>query len=153
MITMRSPTHPSQPHIQTPAGVLVEAFHDHRVLFAELTTTLSALHPNVLLIGSLDRTDSALQRIRPSLRTPVVVWTPEETPEPWTSPFSTLVIRGVDALNEKQQRRLLARLDESMGDVQVVSMASQHVYPLVARGVFLERLYYRLNAMLLDMLH
>lgn len=49
MITTRSLTRPIQPLIETPAGVLVEVFDDHRALFAELTATLSAVHPNVLL--------------------------------------------------------------------------------------------------------
>lgn len=61
----------------------------------------------------------------------------------------TVIVREVDALDSMQQRHLLGSLEAS-ARVQVISIASSPVYPLVQSGKFADALYYRLNVICLD---
>jgi transcriptional regulator of acetoin/glycerol metabolism len=57
------------------------------------------------------------------------------------------VLRNVGALDQSNQSSLLRWLDG--GQRQVVSTTVHPLFPLVARGLFDEQLYYRLNTMLI----
>lgn len=66
-----------------------------------------------------------------------------------SSTAGTLVVRDVDALDPEEQRQLLDSLQRASG-TQVISVASQSLYPLVQSGRFTDALYYRLNVVYLD---
>ena len=79
---------------------------------------------------------------------------PVQIQETWNRPTApatgTLVLYGADKLNRQEQQDLLAWLDMTHGTVQVVSVSARPIFPLVLQGLFLDRLYYRLNMMLVD---
>jgi hypothetical protein len=101
-------------------------------------------HPHALLIGSAAQATAAVARLGPDLRAPLVHWDPATVVE-LPQATGTLLIWGVDALDQTQQVRLLTWMDRHIADVQVVSIASHPVFPLVLAGKFLDKLYYRLN--------
>jgi Sigma-54 interaction domain len=104
---------------------------------------------NTLLTGARTDTERAIRSLLPHLRAPVVHWRPNAPREAARHATGTLIVREVDALDSRQQRRLLESLEAS-DRVQVISIASAPVYPLVQSGKFAEDLYYRLNVVCLD---
>ena len=108
-------------------------------------------HPNVLFVGPAAATDLALQVTLPHLRMPVAVWAPGESSDLPTGSCGTLVVRGLDAADARQQSRLDAWLEGQAGAVQVLSTTATPLFPQVERGVFDERLYYRVNHVYLDL--
>ena len=62
----------------------------------------------------------------------------------------TVILPDVNFLSGDGQRRLMAWLDFTGGRTQVIATAAFPVWPLVTAGVFLEPLYYRLNAVHID---
>jgi hypothetical protein len=109
-----------------------------------------AAHPNALLIGSEEAADAAIAEYLPFLRAPLGDWRPREVAEPGIS-AGTLVIRDVDTLDRSQQEQLFDWLDHYAGRLQVVSVTETSLFPLVAAGAFLEKLYYRLNVVCLPL--
>jgi hypothetical protein len=108
---------------------------------------LVTARPNVLLEGAHETTDVIVGEAMGWLPEPHATWcgAPPQGDRP-----ATLVVRSISALDRDQQRSLFDWLD-ALGDrVQVISTTSEPLYPMVGRGVFLERLYYRLNVMRLD---
>lgn len=61
----------------------------------------------------------------------------------------TLILTEVDTLDRDSQKRLREWLDQHQ-DVQVVSLTSVNLFALVTKHAFDATLYYRLNAILLD---
>jgi hypothetical protein len=61
-----------------------------------------------------------------------------------TDSTSRLIIDDVGALSPDDQQALLHWLDRHL-DAMVLSFAGTTVFPLVTNGMFLERLFYRLN--------
>ena len=62
----------------------------------------------------------------------------------------TLILSDASALSLVQQIELHDWLNSSRGLVQVVSVTSQPIWPLVEEGRFLEGLFYRLNVVTLE---
>jgi transcriptional regulator of acetoin/glycerol metabolism len=62
----------------------------------------------------------------------------------------TLLLTDIETLNLGQQMALFDWLSEAGQRVQVVSISSIPLVPLVEQGHFLEGLYYRLNVVHLD---
>jgi len=118
---------------------------------AELVVLLRLHRPNVLVIGPATEADQTLDLMRAYLGLPIAAWLPRETPVPPTTPFRTLVIRDVDALDAGQQAYLSALLDKANARTQAISTSGMPLFPLVRRGLFLDRLYYQLNAVYLDL--
>jgi sigma-54-interacting transcriptional regulator len=112
---------------------------------------LARAHPNMLLIGPIAATDRALELTRPYLRSPTVCWAPLDSRVPPIGPYGTLVIRDVETADAEQQAQLCSWLNECAPTVQVVSTTAAPLFPLVARGAFLERLYYLLNQLCFDL--
>ena len=108
----------------------------------------SALHPNLLIVGSDPA--AALVHIRPILRAPVVSWSPRETPHLPLLSCRTFIVRDLECLTSAQQEMLSALVTESAPDIQVVSMTRRPLFPFVRDGLFLEALYYRLNVVLIE---
>jgi hypothetical protein len=63
----------------------------------------------------------------------------------------TLVLKDVAALGRDQQLALYDWLSAEPGEIQVVSVASAPLTPLIEDGAFFEALYYRLNVIRLDL--
>jgi hypothetical protein len=119
--------------------------------FAELVAMLRRARPNVLIVGAAAEADRTFEVMHPYLRTPIASWVHREAPDLPKTPYRTLVIREVEALNPAQQESLVALICSLAGDVQVVSTTTAPLLPLVDRGVFLDRLYYQLNVVYLDL--
>src|SRR5262245_45805263 len=130
-----------------------ETFVAHREdrRLAELIAVLRRSRPNVLVVGSSTDTDHTFEVMYPYLRTPIVAWVPRETRDVPAASFRTLVIRDVEALDSTQQENLVALICRHAADVQIVSTSRAPLFPLVQRGVFLDRLYYQLNVVYLDL--
>ena len=118
---------------------------------AELVAMLRRSRPNVLVVGSSADVDRTFELMYPYLRTPIVAWVPRETRDLPSTSFRTIVIRDVEALDSTQQENLVALICRMVADVQVVSTCGQPLFPLVERGEFLNRLYYQLNVVYLDL--
>jgi hypothetical protein len=111
---------------------------------------LQTRRPNVLLTAPREVVDAALARLWPLLEAPVYEWSSRAGIfGPGRS--ITVLIRDVETLTCEQQHTVLAWLDSTKPqEIQIVSTAHVEVFPLVERGVFLSRLYYRLNVLQLD---
>ena len=130
-----------------------ETFVVHREdrRFAEVLALLRCSRPNLLVVGSSTDTDRTFELMYPYLRTPIVAWIPRESRSLPAASFRTLVVRDVDRLDSTQQANLVAMICRLAADVQVVSTAKAPLFPLVERGAFLDRLYYQLNIVFLDL--
>jgi len=64
--------------------------------------------------------------------------------------YGTLVVADAAALTLPQQIELHDWLNAGRGSVQIVSIASEPLWPLVEQGRFLEGLFYRLNVVTLE---
>lgn len=62
----------------------------------------------------------------------------------------TVVLADASALTIEQQIELHDWLNAGHGGVQIVSITSQPIWPLVEAGGFLEGLFYRLNVVTLE---
>lgn len=128
------------------------AAYAHTLHASSLTSELlvHTLRPNVLIIGPVVRIEATVAAIVDALSTPVRYWTPD-SPLPSPADGTTTVIPDVATLSLPLQEAWLARLNaEDAHHTQIIATSSIAVFPLVARGVFLEDLYYQLNTVLLD---
>ena len=106
---------------------------------------LGVLSANTLFIGvnrtSRDQVESSLvglglvNRWEPG--EPLVLPTPTDT--------GTLILHEVGSLTINEQLQVLDWLDQSAGRTRVVSTSPESLFALVEAGLFLEKLYYRLN--------
>jgi transcriptional regulator of aromatic amino acid metabolism len=62
-----------------------------------------------------------------------------------------VILQDVGALTRADQHRLLDWLDDAAGRTQVVSTTPAPLWPRVQAGAFIDRLYYRLNTVCMDM--
>jgi len=100
---------------------------------------------NVLLIGAGVRCDDVIAMLGPGLAEPIATWCmPEALALPHPRTVATLILRGIEALGQEDQRRLLDWTADAIG-VKVVSTATAPLLTCVNRGTFLDVLYYRLN--------
>jgi len=106
---------------------------------------------NVLLIGIDGMAWRILQTLLPDLREPTATWCPgDRLVLPPTVRTGTMILHDVGAMTYQEQRHLLDWLGRSGGRTQVVSMTSVPLLPLVRAGAFIDRLYYRLNTVCVD---
>jgi hypothetical protein len=107
-------------------------------------------HPhNVLLEGPVAATNAVLRLLQPHMRERIV-WNPPRVPlELPSEATGTLILRDVAGLSAHDQTRLRVWLGRATSRTQIVSVTEDSLLALVARGLFDEGLYYRLNVMLL----
>jgi hypothetical protein len=117
---------------------------------ADLPLLVDDCRPNGLLIGSNDTTTRLLRALGGFWAAPVLHSPLDGQPWSWGERSAIWVIHDVDALDAGAQRELLAWMDGAGQDAQVIALAVVPVYPLVERGVFSARLYYRLNEIYID---
>jgi hypothetical protein len=108
----------------------------------ELPVMLSG-HPNVLIVGSAQKQQAAVEALTPYLRQPVTML---------SSPFEgsmpsrgSVILPSIGDLTLQAQEALFSWLGGRGRDVQLVSLSAMQLFPLVSHGKFLEDLYYRIN--------
>lgn len=97
--------------------------------------------PHALLIGSPVAADAVLSRVFPDVRWSLALWSPTDAPD---RHGQITLVRDAQDLTDTQQQQLLAWMEQYPA-IQVISVASRPLYPLVAAGSFRATLYYRLN--------
>jgi sigma-54-interacting transcriptional regulator len=126
-----------------------EESHDVAGVSAAEWSAVCERRCNLLLEGSETSTGAALQLLMPCLHG-VVRWRERagalELP---ACRVDTLIVEDVSSLLANEQRLLLAWLAEDGQCTQIISTTTEPLFPLVQRGWFEERLYYRLNVVLL----
>jgi hypothetical protein len=106
---------------------------------------------NLLLIGRNRVTRSVLDLLLLDLQDPLASWHPgEPLTLPRTSRGGTLILNDISTLMPDEQRELLDWLDWDAGRTQVVSTTPVGLLARVHIGTFIERLYYRLNTICVD---
>ena len=109
--------------------------------------SVSTRQHNAIFEGPEHATEGLLLLLQPSLRTPAI-WKRAPMPlELPTDECGALVLQNVCALDRHEQAALSRWLDASRK--QVVATTVDSLFQLVARGLFDEALYYRLNTMLM----
>jgi hypothetical protein len=116
----------------------------------EWLALLGRARPNVLFIGPKASVRIAIARHLSCLHAPLVQWHPRSALEPASQSKGTLLIWDIDALDVGQQQQLITWLDRHE-NVQLISVAEHPVFPLVLRQEFLDRLYYRLNVVCVEL--
>jgi hypothetical protein len=129
-----------------------ETFVTHREdrRLTELVAMLRRSRPNVLVVGTSTDVDRTFELMYPFLRTPLVAWVPRDTTDLPAAAFRTIVVRDIDALDPVQQNGLVALICRQP-DIQIISTSRTPLFPRVERGEFLDRLYYQLNVVYLDL--
>lgn len=105
---------------------------------------------NVLLEGPESATDAVLQLVEPHLPESFYWKRPKAPLELPAGEVGAVILQGVGDLGAEDQARLFRWLDDpTRPRTQIVSTTAQPLFGLVARELFDERLYYRLNVVLL----
>ena len=105
---------------------------------------------NVLLEGPRASTEATLARLMPQLRG-IVQWNqPTARLDLPHRGVRTLIVRDVSELQGSEQKSLDRWLAETGRHTQIISTTAQPLFSLVKLGRFDERLYYRLNVLLLQ---
>jgi hypothetical protein len=106
---------------------------------------ISREHCNVLVEAMPAVAGQILEKLRPHLRNPIEEYRPEiGTPVPQPAE-GTLILLGVESLDAAQQAQLRQWLDQGKSCVQLASISSEPLFPLVQAGTFDASLYYRIN--------
>jgi DNA-binding NtrC family response regulator len=96
----------------------------------------------------------ALEIVLPNLREPIAVWFPgSPLVLPPIAQTGTLILHEVGALKLGEQYRLHEWIERAQGRIpgtRIVSTSEASLLPRVRAGVFLDRLYYRLNTVYID---
>jgi len=106
---------------------------------------------NVMLEGPLACTKAVLHLLKPHFGAPVTMKRSGAPLEPHTFKGGTVIVHDIAAVTRPEQDRILGWLDEAPTRTQVVCTTIEPLFPLVARGLFDETLYYRLNVILLQL--
>jgi len=118
----------------------------------ELTATpewhsVSTRQHNALFEGPEHATEGLLLLLEPSLRAPAIWKHAPLALELPTNGCGALVLRNVHELDPREQAALLRWIETERK--QVISTTTHPLFPLIARGLFDEALYYRLNVTLM----
>ena len=116
-----------------------------------------AARVNLLVIHGEAVVQDLLEWLMLDLQTPIAtapMATTLRTGEPLVLPpvarARTLILQDVGASTLAEQHCLLDWLDRAAGRTQVVSMTPASLWPRVQAGAFVDRLYYRLNSVCMD---
>jgi transcriptional regulator of aromatic amino acid metabolism len=111
-----------------------------------------AARVNLLLIHAAGVPRTVLQSLVQDPDEPIASWCPgERLVLPPAARAGTVILHDVGALAHDDQRRLLEWLEGARGRAQVVSTTPATLLPHVHAGKFIDRLYYRLNTVCVDM--
>jgi hypothetical protein len=110
-----------------------------------------AARVNLLVIHSEEVLQKLLEWLMLNLQKPVATWRAgERFAPPPVARARTMILQDVGALTHEDQCRLLDWLERAAGRTQVVSTTPAPLFPRVQGGAFIDRLYYRLNTMCMD---
>jgi hypothetical protein len=136
------PHQPARPHRPATGEAMSRLAIDEFLL-------LASAHTNLLLEGQEPRLEAVLTVLTPSLSRPVTTWS-QGTLSPGEG-RGTLIVPRVDRLDGDQQRQLVHWLEKTGGTARVIATTSVPLFALVQRGTFLDRLYYLLNIIRLEL--
>jgi transcriptional regulator of acetoin/glycerol metabolism len=106
---------------------------------------------NVLLVGAGGMTRNVVGMLLRDRDEPIASWSPgERLLLPPVARAGTLVLHEVGTLAPDDQLHLLDWLEHAVARAQVISTTSRPLLPQVQNGAFIERLFYRLNTICLD---
>jgi hypothetical protein len=129
---------------RTPAEAIVGPWAEDAILALTANT-------NLLLHGEDRVVTLAVAWLLPVLEPPLLTWRPGRPLNlPLASGGGTLVLRDIAALTPFDQLRLDAWLRKSPRATRIVSTTTQSIIPLIESGAFLERLYYRINTVVVS---
>jgi len=111
---------------------------------ADLRCATIAQH-RILLEGPAVSIEVVLSLLAPYLREPVTWNRGGEPLELPSDNCGALVLQNVSRLNRHDQTRLLAWLNDSAHQTQILSTTTSPLFPLVCANQFDATLYYRLN--------
>lgn len=123
----------------------------HPVLSDDEVRVALALRLNVLLTGRETEVEDVLARMLMQMAPPIARWEDVSSIAHGAEALRTLVVRDLGSLPPEQQQLLNDYLDAWKGSVQVISTTPRSLLTRVERGAFIERLYYRLNTICLDL--
>jgi hypothetical protein len=106
---------------------------------------------NMLIVGGAAETRVLLGRLRASLSMPTYNWKGGRLVLPPITVRCTMVLSNVEMLPVRDQRRLEAWFEDGHGAAQVISTTTRPLHSLVLEGAFLDRLYYHLNTILIEL--
>jgi hypothetical protein len=110
-----------------------------------------AARVNLLVIHGEAVIQDLLEWLMLDLQKPIATrCTGERLVLPPVASARTLILQDVGALTRADQHRLLDWLDRAAGRTQVVSATPASLWPRVQAGAFIDRLYYRLNTVCMD---
>ena len=127
---------------QTPAKLSTELSLEWSAICREQCNVLVETTPAVA--------GQVLEALRPHLRGPIEEYRPTvgvPVPQPTEG---ALILIGVEGLDGSQQAQLLQWLDEGRNRVQIASISSEPLFPLVEAGTFNASLYYKLNVVRIE---
>lgn len=106
---------------------------------------------NVLLVGAGGLTRNVVGMLLRDRDEPIASWSPgERLLLPPVARGGTVVLHEVGTLAADDQLHLLDWLEHAVARTQVISTTSRPLLPQVQSGAFIERLFYRLNTICLD---
>jgi hypothetical protein len=108
---------------------------------------------NLLLIGKDAGVSKVLETILADLADPIITCLPGDGLVLPETRVGTLILYDVGSLKYDDQRRLSEWLEGSLGRTQVVSTSEFPLLPRVQSGAFIDKLYYRLNTVCVDVSH
>ncbi len=141
-------THAAQPLIGGPP--LLKDWHVAREAQVSLLL-MGNPRVNLLLIGIDAGVWNVLETLLLNIDPPVTTWCPGDTlalPPPGLT--GTLILHDVGTMTPEEQRHLLDWLDRAAGRTQVVCTTPTPLMPRVKSGAFMDKLYYRLNTICVD---
>ena len=136
-----------------PAGAEHSCVTDLGFDYTAECRSLQTSQQNVLLEGPEPAMKGFLDVLKPHVMEPVLWDQPGVPRELRAGERGTLILRDVGNLPADAQNQVLRWLDETgLGaEIQIVSTSATPLFPLVERGLFDSKLYYRLNVVLLDL--
>ena len=118
--------------------------------FTEDWSALMLRSRTMLISGDREATDAFILAAIPAFRPPVRRYGCE-TSGPMPRPDGTLILDDVETLDPDQQEQLLHWLDDAqVTEAQILAVTTASLYSRVQAGLFLSRLYYRLNALYVE---
>jgi hypothetical protein len=118
--------------------------------FIEDWSTLMLRSRTMLISGDREATDAFILAAIPAFRTPVRRYACHAS-VPLPRPDGTLIFDDVETLDPAQQEQLLHWLDDAQAaEAQMLAVTTTALYTRVQAGLFLSRLYYRLNALYVE---
>ena len=118
--------------------------------FIEDWSVLMLRSRTMLISGDREATNAFILAAIPAFRPPVRRYACDSN-RPLPRPDGTLIFDDVETLDPDQQAQLFHWLDAAQAaETQMLAVTTTSLYTRVQAGLFLSRLYYRLNALYVE---